>query len=222
MEAYKKASSDFRRSKIGVSKAMSNLDIRQILELYGTILPLPILLIENDEDRQFLTDIYLQYKPLMYKTAYQFFDGNHAEVDDAVSSAVERLCKKCETLQEVACNKRASYIVSTVRNVCLTRLRELKRQRLHFDFGPNGEDLEEIEGTEDVQDIVFNHILSSDLLSAFPELSEKDCELIRLRHIDQLEYADIAVLSGISEGAVRTAVSRAKSRLEQLAMERQD
>lgn len=201
---------------------MSSIDIRQILELYGTILPLPILLIENDEDRQFLTDVYLQYKPLMYKVAYQFFDGSHAEVDDAVSSAVERLCKKCDTLQEVACNKRASYIVSTVRNVCLTRLRELKRQRLHFDFGPNGEDLEEIEGTEDVQDIVFNHILSSDLLSAFPELNHKDRELIRLRHIDQLEYTEIAALSGISEGAARTAVSRAKSRLEQLAIERQD
>ena len=201
---------------------MHNLDIRQIIELYGTILPLPILLIENDEDRQFLTDVYLQYKPLMYKVAYPFFNDSFSEVDDAVSSAVERLCKKCDTLKEVACNKRASYIVSTVRNVCLTRLRELKRQRLHFDFGPNSEDLEEIAGTDDVQDIVFNHILSSDLLSAFPELNEKDSELIRLRHIDRLEYAEIATLSGISEGAVRTAVSRAKSRLEQLAMKRQD
>ena len=201
---------------------MSNLDIRQILELYGTILPLPILLIENDEDRQFLTDVYLQFKPLMYKVAYQFFSDSHSEVDDAVSDAVERLCKKSDTLKEVACNKRASYIVSTVRNVCLTRLRELKRQRLHFDFGPNGEDLEEIAGTEDVQDMVFNHILSSDLLSAFPALSEKDCELIRLRHIDRLEYTEIAALSGLSEGAARTAVSRAKSRLEQLAMESQE
>lgn len=200
---------------------MSNLDIRQILELYGTILPLPILLIENDEDRQFLTDVYLQYKPLMYKVAYQFFNDSPSEVDDAVSNAVERLCKKCSTLKEVSCNKRASYIVSTVRNVCLTRLRELKRQRLHFDFRPNGEDLEEIAGAEDVQEIVFNHFLSSDLLSAFPGLSKKDGELIRLRHIDRLEYEEIAALSGLSEGAARTAVSRAKSRLEQLAMKRQ-
>ena len=197
---------------------MSNFDIRPILEMSEIILPLSILLIENDEERQFLTDVYLQYKPLMYKVAYQFFNDSHSEVDDAVGSAVERLCKKSSTLIEVNCNKRASYIVTTVRNVCLTRLRELKRQRLHFDFGPSGEDLEEIAGTEDVQDIVFNHILSSDLLSAFPELSERDCELIRLRHIDQLEYAEIASLSGISEGAARTAISRAKSKLEQLAV----
>ena len=196
---------------------MVNLDIRQILELYSVVIPLPILLIENDEDRQFLTDVYLQYKSLMYKTAYSFFRDNLSEVDDMVGNTVERLCKNCERLKAVDCNKRASYIVSSVRNVCITRLRELKRQRLHFDFGPDDEDMEAIAGPDDVQEIVFSHLLVSDMLNAFPELSERDRELIRLRHVDQLDYADIAALSGISEGAARTAVSRAKSRLEKLA-----
>lgn len=201
---------------------MANLDIRQIIELYGAVIPLPILLIENDEDRQFLTDVYLQYKALMYKTAHPFFSDDFAEVDDMVGNTVERLCKNCEKLKAVDSNKRASYIVSSVRNVCITRLRELKRQRVHLDFGPEDEDMEEIAGSVDVQEIVFNHILASDLLDAFPELSERDCELIRLRHIDQMDYTDIAALSGISEGAARTAVSRAKSRLEQLALKKQN
>ena len=200
---------------------MQNLDIQRIIELYGTVLPLSILLIENDEDRQFLTDIYLQYKPLMYKAAYPFFNNNISEVDDAVSSAILKLCKKCDTLKKVDCNKRASYIVSTVRNVCLSRLRELKRQRLHLDFGSNSDELETISGADNVQEIVFSTILAIDLLNAFPELSKKDRELIRMRHIDQLDYSEIAEFSGSTEGAVRTAVSRAKSRLEHLAMKKQ-
>lgn len=200
---------------------MLNPDIRQMIALSGTVLPLSILLIDDEEDRQFLMELYLQYKPLMYKVAYRFFSDDFAEADDAVSSSVERLCKNCGALREVNCNKRPSYIVSTVRNVCLTRLRQLKRQRLHFDFGPNSEEMAYVAGPEDVEDMVFNHILASDLLSAFPELKEKDRELIRLRHMDRLEYAEIAALTGLSEGAARTAISRAKHRLEQLAIRRQ-
>jgi len=198
--------------------SMQNFYMNQIMGLSGAVLPLSILLIENDEDRQFLTEQYLQYRPLMYKIASQFFSDNYAEMEDAVSSAVERLCKKCETLKQVECNKRASYIVSTVRNVCLSRLREIGRQRRNRDYAPDAEVVDSIPSQEDVQGIVFDRVFASDLLDAFPELSEKEKDLIRFRHMDLLGYDVIAQQVGITETAARTAVSRAKSKLERLAM----
>ena len=65
---------------------------------------------------------------------------------------------------------------------------------------------------------MFDRVFASDLLGAFPELSEKDKDLIRLRHMDLLGYDVIAQQMGITEIAARTAVSRAKSKLERLAM----
>ena len=197
---------------------MQNFDMNQILGLSGTVLPLSILLIENDEDRQFMSDLYLQYRPLMNKVASRFFGGHDAEMEDAVSGAVERLCKKCETLKQVECNKRASYIVTTVRNVCLSRLREISRQRRNHDYSADTEIIDSIPGPEDVQGIVFDRLFASELLDAFPELSEKDKDLIRFRHIDLLGYDEIAQQVGITEIAARSAVSRAKSKLERLAM----
>ena len=197
---------------------MQNIDLKQLMELSGATLPLSILVIENDEDRQFLTEMYLQYRPLMYKIASQFFRDNYAEMEDAVGGAVERLCKKCETLKQVECNKRASYIVSTVRNVCLSRLREIGRQRRNRDYAPDADVVDSIPSPEDVQGIVFDRVFASDLLDSFSELSEKDKDLIRLRHIDLLGYDIIAQQVGITEIAARTAVSRAKSKLERLAM----
>ena len=197
---------------------MQNIDLKQLMELSGATLPLSILVIENDEDRQFLTEMYLQYRPLMYKIASQFFRDNYAEMEDAVGGAVERLCKKCETLKQVECNKRASYIVSTVRNVCLSRLREIGRQRRNRDYAPDAEAVDSIPSPEDVQGIVFDRVFASDLLDSFSELSEKDKDLIRLRHMDLLGYDVIAQQMGITEIAARTAVSRAKSKLERLAM----
>ena len=196
---------------------MQHLDMHQLASLTGTVLPLSILLIESDADRQFLIDLYLQYRPLMYRIASPFFRGNEAEVEDAVSGAVERLCKKCDTLRQVPCNKLAAYIVTTVRNVCLSRLRQLGMQWRHHIDTADPETIENIPGQDDVQGIVFERVFAGDLLDAFPQLSEKDRQLIRLRHVDRLSYAEICQQMGISQTAARTAVSRAKSKLERLA-----
>ena len=203
-----------------VENKMQNFDVNQIMGLPGAVLPLSILLIDNDEDRQFLTELYQQYRPLMYKVATQFFRDSNAEVEDAVSNAVEQLCKKCETLKQVECNKRAAYIVSTVRNGCLSRLRQIARQRRNRDFTVDAAEIDRVPSQEDVQGIVFDRVFANDLLNAFPELSEKERNLIRFRHMDLLGYDEIAQLVGITEVAARSAVSRAKSKLERLAIHR--
>lgn len=108
---------------------MQPYDAKLMMETLGTTLPFAILLIENDEDRQFLTEMYLQYKALMYKTAIDFFGEGNGEVEEAVGRFIERMCKYCHTFQAVTCDKRASYIVMSVGNVCRDRLREIMQQR---------------------------------------------------------------------------------------------
>lgn len=87
---------------------MQFLPGRETIDVCGTILPLAILLIENDEDRQFLTDMYLQYRKLMYKIASHYFQSDYNEIEDVVSTSVERMCKFCKNIQTVPCNKRGS------------------------------------------------------------------------------------------------------------------
>ena len=197
---------------------MQGFEPKQLTALYGAVLPISILLIENQEDRQFMADLYLQYKPLMYMIAVHYFRGNYAEVEDAVGGAVERLCKNHATLKGVACNKRAAYIVTTMRNVCLSRFRVLSRQTANLDFSAEPEALEAIPARENVQDIVFNRVFAIDLLNSFHELSERDREMIRMRHVDMLTYEEIARQAGMTEDTARVAVSRAKSRLEKAAL----
>lgn len=77
-----------------------------------------------------------------------------------------------------------------------------------------------MEGVEDensAHSIVFSRVYADDLLNSFPMLSDRDKELIRMRHIDMLDYDEIAEALHISERTARTAVSRAKARLENLA-----
>lgn len=197
---------------------MQELDLRNLTQLSSVLLPLAILLMDSEEDRRFLTELYLQNERLMYKVARGFFPGDSGEAEDAVQSALERLCKKCAALRAVVCNKRRAYIVTTVRNCCLSRLREKKRQDAKRDFTADADAIEQLPGDEDPQGFVFERIYAVDLLNSFDALSEKDKELIRMFHIDRLGYDAIMEVLGYSnEGAARTAVSRAKSRLMQLA-----
>lgn len=196
---------------------MQPIDGNQIAELYGTVIPLAILLIENDEEREFLSEAYVQYKALMCQTAIHFFRGNQAEVDDAVGASVERLCKYSKNFSAVPCNKRASYIVKLVENVCRTRLRTIIQQKDQCAFSVDDEVFDQFPAPEDVQEIVFSRIRAGELLRAFKLLTSHDQELIRMRHVDGLSYAAMAQKLYMSEGAVRTALVRARQRWEQLA-----
>lgn len=187
------------------------------IALSGIVLPLAILAIENDEDRQFVTDLYIQYKPLMYKVAYSFFRHDLPALEDAVSSAVERICDNCEKIKAVACNKRASYLVIIVRNVCLNILQVKRREWIYQDDLADHDTVGAIPDQEDVQSVVFDSLYVSDLLNAFPKLNEREKELIRMRHIDQMDYETMAKITHMREGAVRTALSRAKKKLERYA-----
>ncbi|MEG0512139.1 MAG: sigma-70 family RNA polymerase sigma factor [Clostridia bacterium] len=201
---------------------MQYYDAKLMMETVGTALPLAILLIEDDEDRQFVTDLYLQHRELLYKKATGFFYNSQSEIEDAVSDAAERMCKYCKEIQNIPCNKRKFYIVKIIRSVCITRLAVLQRQQERNDWFADTETVEGIEDENSAHGIVFSRVYADDLLHSFSMLSDRDKELIRMRHIDRMDYDEIANTLHISEGTARTAVSRAKARLERLAQHVKD
>lgn len=62
-------------------------------------------------------------------------------------------------------------------------------------------------------DIDIAENLASQLLSQLPD---RQALIVKMRHSDGLELSEIAALTGISEGNVRTLLSRGRSRLRQL------
>ena len=76
----------------------------------------------------------------------------------------------------------------------------------------------------DVEDVnasnetALSRFFAVDLLQSFGQLNEREKQLIRLRHIDGMDYEDIAVILGMKEAAVRTALSRALQHLGELAI----
>ena len=201
---------------------MQYFDASNLWTTVGSSLPLAILLIENDEDRQFLAELYLQYRGLLYKEAVKHFGSGSQEIEDAVGNSAVRMCKYCKKLQSLPCNKRPFYLVKIVRSVCNTQLAELQKQSERHDWFADSETAEDAVDESGAPNIVFSRVYADDLLNSFVELSQRDRELIRMRHIDLMNYDEIAKVLHISEGTARTAVSRAKARLENLARSQKD
>ena len=62
------------------------------------MIPLFILAIENDDDREFMTELYTQYQRLIYHTVRQITQDNWA-IDDIVQETLINLIGKIPLLR---------------------------------------------------------------------------------------------------------------------------
>ena len=93
------------------------------------LLPLVFLLIENEDDRAFMENLYTQYHRLMYAQAMRILNQSEA-AEDAVSESLMALMKKISLLRPMECNKLRSYVVITVKHTAITMLNKGKRMQL--------------------------------------------------------------------------------------------
>ena len=91
------------------------------------IAPLVILAIENESDRDFMEQIYLQYYKLMYHTILQITDDPWL-ADDILQITLVKLIDHISTLRDLTSKKRLNYIITTVKNTTFT---QLKKDKLH-------------------------------------------------------------------------------------------
>ena len=62
------------------------------------MLPLVIMAIEDEDDKAFMTWLYLQYRRLIYSEVRKI-TGNTDEVEDLLQSVVEKLIEKLSLLR---------------------------------------------------------------------------------------------------------------------------
>lgn len=165
----------------------------------------------DNSDRAFVESIYEEYKKLMYAVAWSYFKGNSADVDDAFARTLERMCRYVEKFHAVECNKMKAYVISVTENVCRQMLLERKHKSGQDAFEEYDENMPD---PVDPYSAVFEQAGVSELLDSLEGLNERDKLLLYLRHVEQLEYAEIAEQMDMTEGAVRTALTRAKQRIQ--------
>lgn len=175
-------------------------------------IPVVILRMEDEDDRQFVTELYQKYKLNMYYTALKIVKDPHI-AEDMVQESCVKIIQKLDKIKAVEICKRRSYIVSLVRNTSVNYVVKNKRQSKYC-FNADDEVLaQQPDPDSDIEEQLLRDCDVSIVKKGLMKLSEKDRTILRMRYFDDLRDGDIAEYLDIRANSVRYYLTLARRRL---------
>lgn len=176
------------------------------------MIPAAILAIESDSDRAYMTQLYLNHRALMLKTAWRF-SRVRADVEDIVSDSCTSLIENIDTIRILECNTLRTYIVTTVRNTAIDFCRKQQRTNARFLY-VDDEVTAHMPDGESVEKKILLRDEINRVKEALLDLPERERDVLRLKYQKGLTDSEIAEMVGLAESSVRKYVERARKRLK--------
>jgi len=157
--------------------------------------------------------IYADYSRMVYWVAYGVVK-NESDAMDISQNAFIKVLANIGKLRDMGDAQLKSWLYRVTTNLCVDLKRKLKHEVV-------AEELPEVSADE--IEIPENAVLDADkrarVREAMDKLPEIYKETVLLHYFSGLRYDEIARLSGVSEGTVKSRMSRAKERLYALLKE---
>lgn len=173
------------------------------------MLPLMITAIEDENDREFMERLYLQYHRLIYSEVRKLIQ-NEDEAEDLMQTVVEKLIHKVDLLRALERRQLVNYVISTAKNTAQNFLRDRhpadslwEEQEQLADPSPMPE-----------EEILYQEDLSS-LSRIWASLDEKTRYLLSARYILNKSGREIATDLQMPPDNVRMALVRARKKARQ-------
>ena len=167
------------------------------------MIPLIILVIEDDNDRDFMARVYLDYRWLIYSKVNNIVhDGSIAE--DLVHDVIVKLIDKLQTISELEKRRMVAYIVETAKSTAIDYVRKYARIENVADG------LYELQDEEDVEGAALKRMDLEELKQVWPELKNETRELLSRKYFLQQTDEEIADAFQVKPGSVRMMLTRAR------------
>ena len=175
-----------------------------------------VAVLEGDEDKVFMMNLYQEYYGLVKKTVYNITrDADHAE--DLTNDTFIRLIEKISVIRTLESCKLAAYIVYTARSVAINFIKHLDVQKKHTYYG---KDMDLAERIPELANILDERIIHqeeiTELRNAILELPVQQKDVLYLKYILDLNDAEIAGIRGIAPDSVRQYLTRARRNAKEL------
>ena len=182
------------------------------------MIPYCILIIEDDDDREFMTCLFLNYNRLMYREIFQLVQ-NVWITEDLIQDVLVSLIDKVKELRLKDQRHLVNYIITASKNKAKNYLRDTRIEATapfdeQVDYPDPANNREEME-----RYLVERHNLSG-LAHIWSKMDARSRSLLRGYYILGKTTAEIGVELGIKPESVRMALTRArKSAYELLKLE---
>ena len=178
------------------------------------MIPLVLLLIENEDDRVFLERVYTEYHRLMYAQALRVLKQPQA-AEDAVSDSLLALTKKISLLRTLERNKLRAYVVITVKHTAVSLLNRGKRETL-----PGDVTFDQLSGNDRVDDHLLAQAGVERIKDAIRTLAPRQRDILMMKYFRDMTEQEIGEALGLRAVSVRVHLTRARQRLAQALAER--
>lgn len=174
--------------------------------------PLVILRMEDEDDRQFVTELYQKYKLNMYYTARRIVKDTHT-AEDMVQESCVAIINNLEKIKAVEVCRRRAYIVSLVKNISINYVVKRDRQSKYSFIADDELLAKQPDLDSDVGEQIIRNCEISAIKTALLSISEKDRTILRMKYFDGLRDEDIANYLSIKTNSVRYYLTLARRRL---------
>ena len=164
--------------------------------------------LEDESDKDYIIWLYNEFERLMYSTAFKYTTIPQI-AEDIVQDSVVNLIRKVATIRAMKRQVLAAYIISTVRNTSINRLKEIEYGREHV-VEDSDIELESI-STEDSLERFIQ--LSEDLKALsliWTKLSREDQSLLEGKYILGYNNKELAEMFHCQHSSIRMKLTRAR------------
>lgn len=168
------------------------------------MIPIIILSIENEDDREFMSRLYLDYRKLMFSKILIYVPSRDT-AEDILHDAVVKLIGKVDLLRTLDRKRLVCYVVETAKNAAKDFLRK-KEVAV-----PLTEEIDEISETAELpEEAILRKLQVDGLRQVWDDLSENARDILRRKYLLMLSDEEIAAGYGIRAESVRMRLTRAR------------
>ena len=183
------------------------------------MLPILILTIEDDDDRTFMTNIYLKYERLMYSETYKI-TRHHQDTEDVMQTAIVKLIDKIPLLRTLDPKRLVHYICRTAKNTAISFCQKEKKHdilSINDDSWMEGQFLTRNEF--DVEGLLILKEDYSSFLKVWNALDERAKYLLSERYLFDKSAKEIADDIATTPENVRMMLTRARRKVQKMLEE---
>jgi RNA polymerase sigma-70 factor (ECF subfamily) len=168
-----------------------------------------IMTIDNEKDRELATELYKQYSSTMLYIADNILHDIHL-AEDAVSEAFIKIINNLDKININDCYRTRGFVVIIVRNTALDILRKHRRRKeTMVDYYDDSIPYEE----PDFENITVEEAYQK-VIRCIGRLNKNYSDILYLKMEFDYSYNEIGYLLGITQGNVKTRLSRARKALK--------
>ena len=172
------------------------------------MIPYCILIIEDDNDRDFMSTLYLSYNRLIYREIFKIVNDPWV-TEDLMQEVLIKLIDRVKELRAKDRQHLINYVITVSKNKARNYVRDSNRNKeISFD------DQVDYSAPYLGRDEIEFHLIQKDrlkkLISAWHKLDERSRLLLEKYYILEMSCTEIAKELGTKPGSVRMALSRAR------------